>query len=205
METVEVFINHILYTRDVYPSQIFKRRRIYNTPVYISIYPPLNTYLYKVLRTIRELLKTGELEGVELLLYRDNIHVYERYMFKLKSMTEGASSEDEFLMDYEEQLRSSLYTLAERVKVLEKLPTDCKFKAIIYTTQAGFVRLSHNPHYQVLFKNTMIVFILIAIIFLKDFPWLRHDLKCSESKQEISLLPLTSLKSVGLCLTAEVV
>ncbi|XP_061394090.1 DNA polymerase zeta subunit 2 [Musca vetustissima] len=185
IEAIEVFINHILYTRDVYPSQIFKKRRIYNTPVLASIYPPLNTYLYKVLRTIRELLKTGELDGVEVVLYKDDVETYERYRFQIKPLTERISVEDEFLMDMEEQLRACLYSLAERVKTLEKLPADCKFKVLIYTNQVGFVRLSHNPHYQ-------------------DFPWLRSDLKCSNSKQEISLLPLTSLRTIGLLLTAEI-
>ncbi|XP_073823521.1 DNA polymerase zeta subunit 2 [Musca autumnalis] len=186
IEAIEVFVNHILYTRDVYPAQIFKKRRIYNTPVFVSIYPPLNTYLYKVLRTVRELLKTGELEGVEVLLYKDDTEIYEKYTFQINPQSSGRISvEDEFLMDFEEQLRSSLYSLAERVKTLEKLPSDCKFKVLIYTNQVGFVRLSHNPHYQ-------------------DFPWLRSDLKCSKPKQEISLLPLTTVKSVGLLLTAEI-
>ncbi|XP_005188259.1 DNA polymerase zeta subunit 2 isoform X2 [Musca domestica] len=148
IEAIEVFINHILYTRDVYPSQIFKKRKIYNTPVFASIYPPLNTYLYKVLRTIRELLRTGELEGVEVLLYKDDVEIYERYRFQIKPLTERTAGEDEFLMDMEEQLRASLYCLAERVKALDKLPSDCKFKVLIYTNQVGFVRLSHNPHYQ---------------------------------------------------------
>lgn len=149
MEALEVFLNHILYTRDVYPAQIFKKRRIYNTPVYATIYAPLNTYLYKVLRTTRELLRTGELQCVEVLLYKDVITSYERYKFKVETLTEQTPTRDEFLMEFEEQLRSSLYALAERVKGLDKLPPDCKFKVLVYTTQLGFVRLSHNPNYQV--------------------------------------------------------
>ncbi|XP_013117051.2 DNA polymerase zeta subunit 2 [Stomoxys calcitrans] len=176
IEALEVFINHILYTRDVYPAQIFKKRRMYNTPVYTSIYPPLNTYIYNVFRILRELLKARELECVQILLYKDDSKEYEKYNFKVLQMLENKVCEDEFLMEFEEQLRSSLYTLAERLKNLEKLPSDCKFKIQIYTTQAGFVRLSHNPHYQ-------------------EFPWLRADLKSSEPRKSISLLPLTTLNT----------
>lgn len=148
MEALEVFINHIIYVRDIYPSQIFKKRRIYNTPVYVSIYPPLNTYLYKVLRTSRELLKSGELECIEILLYRDECKELERYKFKLK-LEKFQGNEDEFLMDFEEQVRNSLSLLAERLKGLEKLPSDAKFRILVHTTHAAFIRLTHNSHYQV--------------------------------------------------------
>lgn len=148
MEALEVFINHILYVRDIYPAQIFKKRRIYNTPVYVSIYPPLNTYLYKVLRTSRELLKSEELECVEILLYRDEHKEYERYKFKIK-FDRSIGNIDEFLLDFEEQLRSALSLLAERLKGLEKSPSDSKFRILVHTTQAAFVRLTHNSHYQV--------------------------------------------------------
>ncbi|KAI8120755.1 hypothetical protein FF38_10778 [Lucilia cuprina] len=184
VEALEVYINHILYIRDLYPGQIFKKRRIYNTPVYVSIYPPLNTYLYKVLRTSRELLKTQELECVEILFYKDDNKEYERYKFKT-ILEKNCQNEDEFLLDFEEQLRSSLGTLAERLKGLEKLPSDAKFRILVYTTQAAFVRLTHNAHYQ-------------------DFPWLRADLKPALTHQEISLLPLTSLNCLALNVTAEI-
>ncbi|XP_075145026.1 DNA polymerase zeta subunit 2 [Haematobia irritans] len=193
VEALEVFTNHILYTRDVYPAQIFKKRRIYNTPVYTSIYPPLNSYLYNVFRILREILKTKELDVVEVLLYKsvetntsDEIKAYESYKFEIMNLLESKpKDDDEFLLDFEEQLRSSLYTLSERLKPLQKLPSDCKFKIQIYTTQAGFMRLSHEPHYQ-------------------EFPWLRTDLKTFESTKNISLLPLAFLRSVGLSVMADV-
>ncbi|XP_065365455.1 DNA polymerase zeta subunit 2 [Calliphora vicina] len=184
VEALEVFINHILYVRDLYPGQIFKKRRIYNTPVFVSIYPPLNTYLYKVLRTSRELLKTSELECVEVILYRDDHTEYERYKFKAE-IGKNNKNEDEFLLDFEEQLRGSLSILAERLKGLEKLPSDAQFRVLVHTTQSAFIRLTHNSNYQ-------------------DFPWLRADLKPSVPQQEISLLPLTCLRCIGLNLTAEI-
>ncbi|KAM7363176.1 DNA polymerase zeta subunit 2 [Cochliomyia hominivorax] len=184
IEALEVFINHILYVRDVYPAQIFKKRRIYNTPVFVSIYPPLNTYLYKVLRTSRELLKTSELECVEILLYKNDHKEYERYKFNVLQ-ERNAMNEDEFLLDFEEQLRISLSLLAERLKGLEKLPSDAKFRILVHTTQSAFMRLTHNSHYQ-------------------DFPWLRADLKPVIGVQEISLLPLTNFNCIGLNLNAEI-
>lgn len=147
LEALEVFINHILYVRDVYPGQIFKKRRIYNTPVYISIYPPLNTYLYKILRASRELLKTQELQAMELLLFKDDKQIYERYL--LRTQEPAIATNDEFLLEFEDQLRTSLCRVSERLKGLAKLSSDCKFKILLHTSQSAFVRLTHNAHYQV--------------------------------------------------------
>lgn len=45
LEMLEVYINSILYVRELYPAAIFRKRRVYNTSAYISIFPPLNQYL----------------------------------------------------------------------------------------------------------------------------------------------------------------
>lgn len=134
--------------RDVYPQQIFKKRRIYNTPVYVSIYPALNTYLYKVLRTARELLKSGEFECVEMLFYKDEHKKYEHYKFKVNP-EKITTNKDQFLLDFEEKLRASLSTLSERLKGLKKLPLDAKFRVLAHTTHSAFMKLTHNSHYQV--------------------------------------------------------
>lgn len=134
----------------MYPSQIFKKRRVYNAPVYVSIYPPLNTYLYKTLKTCKELLKSSELERLEILFYKDENQEYERYKFDIKGVNTIAN-EDEFLIDFEEQLRSSLSRLSERMKCLQKLPSDAKFRILIYTTHSTFIKLTHNSNYQVKF------------------------------------------------------
>uniref|UniRef100_A0A034W990 Mitotic spindle assembly checkpoint protein MAD2B n=1 Tax=Bactrocera dorsalis TaxID=27457 RepID=A0A034W990_BACDO len=192
IEALEVFLNHILYVRDLYPAQIFKKRRFYNAPVYVSIFPPLNSYIHNILRTARELQQRGELQCVVLQFYHDEIPLNECYSFDIKQfqadeqmICEATAANDKFLIEFEEQLRSSLYKLAERVKPLNALPNGAKFKVALNTTQEAFIHLSHNSNYQ-------------------NFPWLCEGLKPERNKQEIALLPLTRLNSIGLRLNLEI-
>lgn len=43
--SVEVAIHNILYARQVYPAELFVRRKKYNTPVFQSRHPALNEYI----------------------------------------------------------------------------------------------------------------------------------------------------------------
>lgn len=156
IEALEVFLNHILYVRDFYPTQIFKKKRFYNAPIYVSIFPPLNSYIHNVLRIARELQQRRELQCVMLQFYHDEIPLNECYSFDIKHFgadVQGAcgvqSTNDKLLIDFEEQLRSSLYKLPERLKSLDTLPKGAKFKIALNTTQEAFIHLSHNSNYQV--------------------------------------------------------
>lgn len=157
IEILEVYINQILYTRGLYPAQIFKKRCYLNTPVFISIYPPLNSYLRNILKSARELAQNkeqNELQCLELLLYNaKTLNTMEKYAFDLKQFNADDKhiQNDEYLLDFEQSLRSSLYALEKRLNALPKLSKmdDIRFKILLHTTQSGFMRLNHNPHYQV--------------------------------------------------------
>lgn len=44
----------ILYVRQVYPAELFVRRRKYNTPVYQSRHPALNEYISGAVKAIAD-------------------------------------------------------------------------------------------------------------------------------------------------------
>lgn len=50
--TVEVAIHTILYVRQVYPADLFVRRKKYETPVYQSRHPGLNEYIAGAIKAI---------------------------------------------------------------------------------------------------------------------------------------------------------
>ena len=50
--TVEVAIHTILYVRQVYPADLFVRRKKYETPVYQSRHPGLNEYIAGAVKAI---------------------------------------------------------------------------------------------------------------------------------------------------------
>ncbi|KAH8341143.1 hypothetical protein KR074_002363 [Drosophila pseudoananassae] len=189
LEAIEVLLNHILYVRGVYPSQIFKKRRIYNTPVFVSIFPPLNNYLAGVLRSVKELMGRNGLQSLEVILYHEENNPLESYQMLVESLVTGASENDPHLIEYEQQLRSAIYKLSERVKQLSKLPpgTTC-FKIHLHTCQDAFVRLSHESQFQ-------------------EFPWLQaQNFKSQKNSQtqNMSLLPLAAVENVGLKMQARI-
>lgn len=65
MYTVEVAIHTILFVRQVYPPDIFVRRKKYETPVYQSRHPALNEYISGAVKAVRD-----ELELVRFSTYR---------------------------------------------------------------------------------------------------------------------------------------
>jgi len=54
MPPVEVAIHAILYVRQVYPTDLFVRRKKYDTPVFQSRHPTLNEYISGAVRAIGE-------------------------------------------------------------------------------------------------------------------------------------------------------
>lgn len=52
--TVEVAIHTILYVRQIYPAELFIRRKKYDTPVFQSRHPALNDYISGAVKAIGE-------------------------------------------------------------------------------------------------------------------------------------------------------
>lgn len=184
VEAIEVILNHILYIRGVYPAQIFKKRRVYNTPVFIVAFPALNSYLANILKTVQNLLTNAVQQlKLELIIYSNEAEHKESYFLEMQP-GQADFTQDQYLMDYEQQLRAALYKFADRVKHLPKLGQNAKFKVHIHTTQTTFTQLSHDAQYQ-------------------EFLWLQstespHQLK----QQKLCLLPLSKVDKVGLRMEA---
>lgn len=51
---VEVAIHTILYVRQVYPADVFVRRKKYNTPVFQSRHPGLNDYISGAVKAVTD-------------------------------------------------------------------------------------------------------------------------------------------------------
>lgn len=54
---VEVAIHTILYVRQIYPADLFIRRKKYGTPVYQSRHPALNEYISGAVKAVGTELK----------------------------------------------------------------------------------------------------------------------------------------------------
>lgn len=85
LEFLEVAFNHILFFRNLYPKEIFVKKKIYSVVVYISEHPELNEYIKNVLNAIRELVKENEnnVKAVNLVFYNKKREPIEKFVFDL--------------------------------------------------------------------------------------------------------------------------
>lgn len=163
IEMLDVFFNSILYLRDVYPSGIFRRRRIYSTAIYASIYPPLNNYLKKVLKTASDLKSQQKLRKVELVIFKEEFTIFdddvdeqilEKFVFQIEQNDNNNKWQDkmdlgEYLMEYEEQVRQALYQINYVMKNMKPLDgSECGFRIELETTQDAFVDLVNKSNSQ---------------------------------------------------------
>lgn len=134
LEMLEVYINSILYVRDVYPSAIFRKRRVYSTVAYISIYPTLNRYLLNVLKTAQELQAANKLFKVEMIIFKqreyelfstqEDEEILEKYVFRIQRSENSDSNKmdlDTYIFQFEENLRRGLLELNQKTKHLQRL------------------------------------------------------------------------------------
>lgn len=187
IEWLEVFIHSILYIRKLYPEAIFRKRRIYNIPVQVSIFPPVNDYIRSVLKAARYIFTSDKLFRVELVIYKDTNDygelredIIESYCCDFLKLTK--ENRDSYLFDFEDNVKKSLLLLEERVKGLSKLSTSCRFKLLLQTTRTAYVNLMD--------QNS-----------LCDFLWYREDTEdvvATVDETRIQILPVSNVDQIGI-------
>lgn len=152
---IEIFVHCYLYLRKIYPNGIFKKHIKYGTAVYSSVYPSLNAYIKEILKGARYLNKTKRLHNVQIQLYVDDESTTAKSItletFVLDDIAKQCFDvdNDDYLFDYEETCRVSLFELSEKVKNLEPLPEGTKFRICVQTTQSAFVKMTNASKIQV--------------------------------------------------------
>ncbi|KAH9835931.1 DNA-binding protein [Rhodofomes roseus] len=85
-EFIEVAIHTILYVRQVYPVDLFVRRKKYDTVVFQSRHPALNEYISGAVKAIEDELLLGALDKVVVVIKDKNEVALERFIFALHSL-----------------------------------------------------------------------------------------------------------------------
>ncbi|PIL31808.1 transcription factor [Ganoderma sinense ZZ0214-1] len=80
-EFIEVAIHTILYVRQVYPADIFIRRRKYDTPVFQSRHPALNEYIAGAIKAITDEISLGNVDKVVVVIKDAEEQPLERFIF----------------------------------------------------------------------------------------------------------------------------
>ncbi|KAL1697600.1 mitotic spindle checkpoint HORMA domain-containing protein [Schizophyllum commune] len=87
-EFLEVAIHTILYVRQIYPADLFVRRKKYDTPVFQSRHPGLNEYISGAVKAVGEELVQGTVAKVVVVIKDKEDASLERFVFALESMIE---------------------------------------------------------------------------------------------------------------------
>jgi len=85
-EFIEVAIHTILYVRQVYPADLFVRRKKYETPVYQSRHPGLNEYIAGAVKAMGDELALGNVEKVVVVIKDKDEVALERFIFSVQTM-----------------------------------------------------------------------------------------------------------------------
>ncbi|XP_076234662.1 DNA polymerase zeta subunit 2 [Calliopsis andreniformis] len=176
LEFLEVAFNHILYFRNLYPKEIFVKKKIYSTTVYVSEHPELNEYIKNVLNAIRELVKEDEtcVKTINLVFYNKHKHPIEKFVFDLVKLQAHNTEKDPYYLKTEEALRTICLKLSTCDAYLKSLPEDSTFSIEIQTYETAHVALSENPR-------------------CEDFPWIIDEDAIEMTDK--NLLPLKTIKT----------
>ncbi|XP_076751575.1 DNA polymerase zeta subunit 2 [Xylocopa sonorina] len=182
LEFLEVAFNHILFFRNLYPKEIFIKKRIYSTTVYVSEHPELSEYIKNVLNAIRELVKQDEnsVKAVNLVFYNKKKEPTEKFVLDFVKFEAHGTEEDPYYLKTEEALRTLCLKLSMCEAYLKPLPEDSSFSIEIQTYETAHVALSENPH-------------------CEDFPWIIDENVLEMTEK--NLLPLKTIKTD--CLTLQ--
>ncbi|GBE77692.1 DNA-binding protein [Sparassis latifolia] len=90
-EFIEVAIHTILYVRQVYPVDLFVRRKKYNTPVFQSRHPALNEYISGAVKAVAEELTLGNVDKVIMVIKDKEDRPLERFIFAVRNMIQVES------------------------------------------------------------------------------------------------------------------
>ncbi|KAK9307130.1 hypothetical protein QLX08_002453 [Tetragonisca angustula] len=176
LEFLEVAFNQILFFRNLYPKEIFVKKKIYSICIYVSEHPELNEYIKNVLNAIRELVKEDEnsVKTVNLVFYNKQKEPIEKFVFDLAKLQANNTEKDPYYLKTEESLRTICLKLSMCETYLKPLPEDSSFSIEIETYETAHVSLNENPH-------------------CEDFPWIINE----DAPEMINknLLPLKTIKT----------
>ncbi|KAH9937304.1 DNA-binding protein [Fomitopsis serialis] len=85
-EFIEVAIHTILYVRQVYPVDLFVRRKKYDTVAFQSRHPALNEYISGAVKAVEDELVLGALDKVVVVIKNKDEVALERFIFALHSL-----------------------------------------------------------------------------------------------------------------------
>ncbi|KAL2642211.1 hypothetical protein R1flu_009798 [Riccia fluitans] len=130
-EFLEVAIHLLLSLRNIYPAEIFERRRHFNVPVQWIRHQDLRDYVHSALSSLHSWIQQGTVEKVAVVFMDKKRMAVERFIFKLNVNQNFASAMP--VNDLEYALRTFLIKLSVSHSLFRPLPADCSFEIVAYS------------------------------------------------------------------------
>ncbi|XP_008560305.1 mitotic spindle assembly checkpoint protein MAD2B [Microplitis demolitor] len=177
LELLEISFNNILYARQLYPREIFTKKKIYSSAVYKSEHPEVNEYFKNILLSIRELLNfdVTSIKKINFVICEGDQQI-EKFVFDLFNFRITDNEKDPYFLKTEDALRELTLKLLMSDNYLHKLPEDRTFFIEIETNESAHIGLSENPQ-------------------CLEFPWISKEPAGSLTQDTSYLLPLKTIKT----------
>lgn len=146
---VELFINTVLYQRHIFPDGIFRKRRAFSTFTFVTIFPPLATYLRRIVEVCSHLIKEGSMNALEVVMLSADNEELECHELKLSRLK--LNVEDNDALDIEERMKEVLGAIEAKLRMLRPLPDpeNTTFRINIHTNQGSLRDINENTSFQV--------------------------------------------------------
>ncbi|KAG0595456.1 hypothetical protein M758_UG167900 [Ceratodon purpureus] len=119
-EFLEVCIHQLLHIRELYPAEIFERRRHFNVPVQWARHPDLREYIHSTVTNLHPCIQQGVVDKIILSVVDNNQVLVEKFVFRLgfKQLSSAVVPAQHL----EFALRSFLLTISVSNELLSPLP-----------------------------------------------------------------------------------
>lgn len=132
-EFLEVAIHQVLQLRNIYPAEIFERRRHFNVPVQWISHPELQDYIHSAVTSLKPLIRQGHVQKFAVAFFDRKQIAVEKFVFKL-SVNQAFRAKVP-VSDLEYALRGFLIKLPLSESLLTPLPPDCSFEIVAYSNK----------------------------------------------------------------------
>ncbi|GAQ79837.1 Spindle assembly checkpoint protein [Klebsormidium nitens] len=133
-EFLEVAIHLILHVRNVYPPEVFERRRYASVPVQWARHPELQEYIHSAVQSLHEWLMQGAVQRVVVVLRDGSGKAVEKFVIQVGPLAPHAPGSAP-IAEIEEALRAVLMKLSVLEPPPEELPKDLSWEIVAHTNQ----------------------------------------------------------------------
>lgn len=172
-EFLEIAVNAILYSRDIYPRGSFDEKKKYGIPVQICVHAEVRSYVDSILESLHIMMQSNKVHLFCILILDSTKELVEKFVFEVSALENLRNIAFGDLLSLEQDFRSLLLKLYTCNSVMCLPVKDCTWKVEIHLQHAAFLEVTSKQ-------------------LLKNMFWLVEN-EMSQSSNSCSIVPLKSI------------